>query len=255
MRVLSSFSEVGTLPGMTRSTILPLCAGILTCCLGCVPPLPLNKRFKTPTTFQDIHPDFHSIRTGVTTREQVNSQFQSLAIVDTSARFWGRFLQSSWSDPGGSRAWGRNNLMVAYDDHGVVRKVRFVSDYHMARTLVEWLAADPALRPPAGSVALESKGMILHSWTNHLSYAELSADGLRVRDADVTPPLNVVVPFARVRSVSTDSPYDMDPNLMLNVTVEGLDKPQRTVQVELSPKAVLAWLDFLRAHCPNAKYR
>ncbi len=119
---------------------------------SCVPPVRLTKQLET-IPGAPMKSDPASIRPAITTRAQVESSYKTLDTNATPGMFWGRYNESTWSDPGGSRAWHRTNLIVTFDADGIVKTSRRVGDEQLNPILLDWLAAnspkysfDPPLR-------------------------------------------------------------------------------------------------------------
>lgn len=120
---------------------------------GCVP-------LRVPADFQDTSSspqkvDLKFLKAGVTTREEV---VKNLAAIDTHAEkerfFWGRLSVSKWGvvglpyrkAVGAEREWGAENLLVGYDERGVVDNVALVPDPELLEQLA--LLNDVAGTPP-----------------------------------------------------------------------------------------------------------
>lgn len=94
------------------------------------------------------------IRPGITTRTEV---LERLAWADAGVRedrlFVARWVSSS-ADTGAAvdeevpaavrRTWRAHNLLVEFDQQGVVTEVREVADKHLAEALADWIAANPS---------------------------------------------------------------------------------------------------------------
>ena len=128
--------------------LLALCAAVL--CWGClVVPLRVPTKTRTPSgeLKQKVDPSF--ISTGVTTREEV---VQKLGWIDTGVRddhfFFGRWVESTWGvvwaaggygagGAGWNRNWNVHNLLLDFDEKGVVRQITSFPD----KQILEMLAA------------------------------------------------------------------------------------------------------------------
>jgi hypothetical protein len=140
--------------------------------------------------------DLTFIQAGATTREDVG---QKLGWVDTGIKddklFVGRWAQSSWgvawaagggySATGGwSRTWKTHNLIVDFDDKGVVQRKWLVPDKDVINTLSELLSANPS-RPLDLSAPIEAPIEYIHSGKRLLGTLALGRDDLSfVEDRD-----------------------------------------------------------------------
>ena len=125
---------------------------------GCVV-VPMRAPTKTRSSSGEVGKklDLDFIQVGTTTREEVG---QKLAWVDTGVKddrlFLGRWAESSWgvlwaaggppaSGAGGwERSWKTHNLLLDFDEIGVVQQVSFVSDEDILRTLSKRVSKDPS---------------------------------------------------------------------------------------------------------------
>lgn len=124
---------------------------------GCVVPMraPTKTRSSSGEVGKKLDLDF--IQAGTTTRAEVG---QKLAWIDTGVKddrlFLGRWAESSWGvlwAAGGyegagaaawNRAWKTHNLVLDFDEKGVVQQVSFVSDEDILRTLSDRVSKDPS---------------------------------------------------------------------------------------------------------------
>lgn|SRR5258708_131576 len=111
----------------------------LLCASGCViVPVRLSTQTRD-TAGEPKKLDFTFLKSGSTTKEEVT---KNLAAIDTRVNendfFWGRWESSNWgyegfvalppSGAGGKREWTTNNLLVAFDQKGVVKSWAVVDD-------------------------------------------------------------------------------------------------------------------------------
>ena len=127
--------------------------GIMAClCAGC--PIPMTKRTVGATGSEAKTVDLGFLQPGVTTREEV---LDKLAWIDTGFKddnaFLGRWIGSGrvWVVYGGTtRSWKERNLLLDFDESGVVRQFRVVGDDDLVKELSSWpaLEAVPELLLP-----------------------------------------------------------------------------------------------------------
>ena len=130
-----------------------LCATLL----GCIGATPLHKRTRTPegTEVKDI--DLSFLHPGQTTSAEVK---EKLKLIDTGYQgdhfFLGRWSSSTWGGwymlaggyraaTGGGRVWKSGNLLVEFDDAGVVKRFELFDDPKALQRLVP-VAADTPLQ-------------------------------------------------------------------------------------------------------------
>jgi hypothetical protein len=116
-----------------RFPLIALCLALL--CSGCIL-VPVRVPTKTRTASAELKrkADVSFIQVGVTTRDEVQ---QNLGWIDTGLDgplFLGRWAQSSWgvvwgvggyagAAAGWQRGWTLHNLLIDFDDQGVVRQI------------------------------------------------------------------------------------------------------------------------------------
>ncbi len=128
-----------------------LCATLV----GCIGATPLPKRTRTPQGIEEKTVDLGFIQPGKTTRAEVK---ESLKLIDTGYQndrfFLGRWSSSSsggWvflvGYGGGignaDRFWRSGNLLVEFDDAGIVRRSETFSDSHLVKELTAVADASP----------------------------------------------------------------------------------------------------------------
>jgi hypothetical protein len=181
---------------MTKTSLrIRLIAGIgiaLLCasCSGCIVPMRVPTKTISVSGETGKKLDLEFLKIGTTTREDVG---QKLGWVDTGIKddklFVGRWAQSSWgvawaagggySAAGGwNRAWTTHNLVLAFDEKGVVEQMSLVPDKDIMHTLSERIAEDPG-RSLDLSVPIESPIEYIHSGKHFLGTLVLSKDDLR----------------------------------------------------------------------------
>jgi outer membrane protein assembly factor BamE (lipoprotein component of BamABCDE complex) len=138
---------------LQASMTLALCA-ILLACIGATP---LPKRTRTPEGTVVKSLDLTFIHPGQTTRAEVR---EKLKLIDTGYEgdhfFLGRWSSSTWGGwyilaggyraaTGGGRVWKSGNLLVEFDDAGVVKRFELFDDPKALQRLVP-VAADTPLQ-------------------------------------------------------------------------------------------------------------
>ncbi len=163
---------------------------LITCCSGCVVPLRVPTKTVSVTGEKGKKIDLEFIKVGATTREEVG---QNLGWVETGVKddrlFVGRWAQSSWgvawaagggySAAGGwNRAWTTHNLLLAFDDTGVVQQMSIVPDKDIINALSDWISNHPG--PPLDlSVPIKAPIEYIRSGKRLLGTLVLSNDDLR----------------------------------------------------------------------------
>lgn len=135
-------------PGPPKSlqagTALVLCSTFL----ACIGATPLPKRTRTPEGTEVKNVDLTFIHPGQTTRDEVR---EKLKLIDTGYRgdhfFLGRWSSSTWGGwiiaagmccdaaGGGGRVWKSGNLLVEFDDAGIVKRSERFDDTKAIRVL------------------------------------------------------------------------------------------------------------------------
>jgi hypothetical protein len=239
-------------------TVLFLSSFLVCACV--VPPLPLTHRTETPNGTK--LPDLDFIQVGLTTREQVEQNLPSLDTGATPGMFWGRYNHSVISDPGGSRHWNRTNLIITYDDRGVVKTERREGDDHMNLILRDWLATRPKqnFRTEVRLVAT----ILSHKFSGAIrSPSELvlcqDSFGVIERGPNAKPEFHA--PPEKIRRIQS-APPDLccsDENrangeIIEQMWIEGPVYGKRPLLVQVSPANMVVLIDYLRQHVPGVKY-
>ncbi len=134
-----------------------LCATLM----GCIGATPLPKRTRTPAGPEVKNVDLTFIHPGQTTRAEVQ---EKLKLIDSGYRgdhyFLGRWSSSTWGGwvvlagytgaiANGGRAWKSGNLLVEFDEAGIVKRFEPFDDSRAIHTLAPVAAETPLeLVPP-----------------------------------------------------------------------------------------------------------
>lgn len=248
---------------LRRCQIAVILACLLLCSSCVVPPLPLTHRTEAPNGAK--LPDLGFIQPGVTTRDQVEQNFKSLDTGATPGMFWGRFNHSVMSDPGGSRYWGRENLLITYDDHGLVKTSRRVGDDHINLILRDWLVSrktqqifSPEVRIAATSLRSTST-MIAPGVAAELVLG--SNDFAVIERGDGAKAALHVSP-AKIKRIQATSPNlcctdkaRANSEIVERIWIDGGESKSHPFLVQLSPANLVVFIDYIRHHCPNVKYQ
>ncbi len=213
---------------------------------ACVPPMRLPKRIEGADTTKI--PEIGEIRPGVTTREEVLRDYKSIDTGVSPGMFWGRYIKSTWSNPGAYRSWGRENLLVESDGKGIVTRVRKEDDSKMNALLVGWLnkQANAAAKTPARLQC------VLYSYANSKkAEMTLQADKLEIV-AEGGARLSLVP--SKLRRMRTYDLYEYSEIKNRWMEEELIVEGERPVQLQLSPADVVALLDYVMTHAPGVKF-
>jgi hypothetical protein len=157
---------------------------------GCVVyPVPVSSRTKAPSG-EERKVDLQFIHAGTTTHDEVT---KNLAWIDTGCNqprlFWGRWYGSSmWimgmganGGGGAGRLWGDHNLLVEFDEKGIVQRSEIVSDKKLNAELRSSLKniGGPPLDLSVPEViqarSVDSYGKLLSRWS-----ISLTGDGIQL---------------------------------------------------------------------------
>ena len=138
----------------SQPVIVVLLCALLTGCIGATP---LPKRTRTSTGTEVKNVDLTFIRPGETTRAEVKER---LKLIDTGYEgdrfFLGRWSSSTWGAwavlagytgamANGGRVWKSGNLLVEFDEAGIVKRLEPFDDSRALHTLAP-VAADTPLQ-------------------------------------------------------------------------------------------------------------
>lgn len=230
-----------------------------------VPPIPLTHRTEAPNGAK--LPDLDFLQAGVTTREQVEQALGGLDTGATPGMFWGRYNRSVMSDPGGSRYWSRNNLLITYDERGVVKTLRRVGDDRMNAILREWLATRPkqSFQPDASNTEIRIE---VRTLSHMFSGATQVAADLFLRDGKFSvvergpgAKIDLHVSPAQIRRIQSASPdICCDPKALANsdliekIWIDDTVHRKLPLLMQVSPTNTVVLLDYLRQHAQGTKY-
>lgn len=209
-------------------------------------------------------PDLDFIQPGVTTRDQVEQNLKSLDTGATPGMFWGRFNHSVMSDPGGSRYWSRDNLLITYDDQALVKTVRRVGDDHMNLILRDWLVArktqqnfSPEMRIAVTSLRSTST-MIASGVAAELV---LGSNGFAVIERGEGSKAALHVHPAKIKRIESTSPdlcctekERANGEIVEKIWIDSGETKSHPLLVQLSPANLVIFVDYVRQQCPNVKY-
>jgi hypothetical protein len=134
--------------GLQAGIAFALCATLL----GCIGATPLPKRTRTPEGPEVKNIDLSFLHPGQTTRAEVK---EKLKLIDTGYQgdhfFLGRWSSSTWGEwavfPGNlgvaGRAWKSGNLLVEFDDAGIVKRFEPFDDAKALRHLAPVVVDTP----------------------------------------------------------------------------------------------------------------
>lgn len=128
------------------------CVVFLCMVVGCImAPVPMRTRTRAPGG-EGRSLDLKFLQAGLTTKSEVLEKLGWIQVCNHERIFWGRWQSSSWATGGaaatpyggvpvplGGRHWKTHNLLVEFDEKGVVQRYRTVSDKERKKTLGAWL--------------------------------------------------------------------------------------------------------------------
>jgi hypothetical protein len=151
-RPFESSNKVGFRRRATVATWVALVVAALSLCQGCVV-VPVRAPTRTnglAGKMEKVNLDF--LEAGKTTRHEVT---EKLGETDTTVRenrlFLGRWATSKWgvlwllsdaynANGGWNRGWARHNVLISFDDQGIVTQYREFSDGDLVKQLSAWVA-------------------------------------------------------------------------------------------------------------------
>jgi len=125
--------------------------------VGClIAPVPVRTRARTGPGGEERALDLKFLRIGTTTKNEV---LEKIGWMETwiggckhERIFWGRWQGSSWAIgglygappapvmlPGGERKWSWRNLLLEFDEKGIVQRFATMPDKRVKTTLEAWL--------------------------------------------------------------------------------------------------------------------
>lgn len=230
---------------------------------GCVPPLPLARRIELPdgTRFKESL-DF--IKPGVTTRAEIEKRLGNMDTRALPGAFWGRFSESGFSDPSGERVWSRKNLIVDFDDGGLVRSAREIKDEQLAPALMGWLTSHPKIAvAPIASQPMKAR-WVSRCHSDRAPELTIAGSGLIFAFRENGVDRTIEVPgfeIADVRTAAYGFYFDQLGNrirsslIELSMTFNGSAECRNAVlQVDVTPPELVGLLNFVHLYSPNARY-
>lgn len=152
---LTSFSR------HAKSSLTAVALLLCSVLLGCIGATPLPKRTRTPEGTEVKSIDLKFLHPGQTARAEVR---EKLRIIDTGYEgdrfFLGRWSSSTWggwiilagyyqAEAAGGRVWKTGNLLVEFDDQGIVKRIEPFADHDALRVLAPVAESTPVkLDPP-----------------------------------------------------------------------------------------------------------
>jgi hypothetical protein len=128
-----------------------VCCALLSGCIGATR-LPTRNEGPTGATLQKNDIDLTFLQAGTTRREEVINRLSRIDTGYSNPRlFWGRWRESKWGfvyagvGGGAERAWHARNLLVSFDENGVMQTKALIGD---EKTLERELRARLAKTPP-----------------------------------------------------------------------------------------------------------
>ena len=228
---------------------------LLIVCSACVPPLPLKTRYRTIDNGSELELNVRAIKPAVTTRDEVMKMFGNLQIKATSSEYWGRYMESSSSDPGASRAWFAKNLFVSFDPKGVVTSYVVRNDGELLQPMCHWLESEPSVRPSVPESLEHDKVMFLRPWIYHHGVLHLSPAMIQFHDLGTTtakeakPDDSFEAPLNQLKRFSLGGVdyVDRSPrSFTLHFTIQNPGKHDRALFLETDFDQTWVWIEFLR---------
>ncbi len=151
-RTVKSYAKLGFCRRATAAMSVALVAAATFLCQGCVV-VPVGAPTRTnglAGKMEKVNLDF--LQAGKTTRQEVTDK---LGETDTTVRenqlFLGRWATSKWgvlwavgggynAAGGWNRGWARHNVLISFDDEGIVQQYRKFSDGDLVKQLSAWVA-------------------------------------------------------------------------------------------------------------------
>jgi hypothetical protein len=135
-------------------SLVVFCLLALSFCAGCIV-VPVRAPTRTGLGASSVSPDkkldLGFLQKGTTTRQEV---VEKLGWMDTGIKnervFLGRWISSKWgvlwgvggagaAESGWGRVWGVQDLLVDFDERGVVQQHRLIPDGQLGMTLTNWV--------------------------------------------------------------------------------------------------------------------
>lgn len=250
-----------------RRLLLCCALGTVLLQIGCIFPYPAPTRHKTRRLSKQNF-DFAFITPGLTTKAEVEEKLSQLSSgANTPGMFWGRFATSNKGvgvvigGPGAamgdvSRVWTDRNILVTYDENGVVRESRMIAENKIDITFIEWLARHPRELKLPLRIAAHHR----HNWKSlGVGTLILGSDNIRFVEescigADDKPCTDDFTftssDLVRIKSIEAgaDAPEAIRRQLTFG---RGKSKIVLETDAAFTGDELLNLLSFARDHCPN----
>jgi outer membrane protein assembly factor BamE (lipoprotein component of BamABCDE complex) len=184
-------------------------------CMGCAGVGPLPRRTHTPQgTEENVHLDF--LRVGQTRREDVREKLKAFDTGVQSERYFvGRWTSSTWAwfavaqgGGAGDRHWSTTNLLIEFDENGVVKKFESFPDKDLSREL------GPVAEEPKSTEAAERVELAVEaSYLDSTPSSKIILDGGKLEFVSVGPrkrPAHFTVGAEKVSGVSSTAGAERD---------------------------------------------
>lgn len=189
------------------------------------------------------------IREGKTTRLDVLRAFDRMD-TNTSVEglFWARWYEFTYPPPShGGQAYSFKNLIVEFDDNGVVTHSKVAPDQTLVQTLYQVVARLPASAIESGPFTVDgSYWTVLTRLKGHPIPGTITVDDIQVRfDDTMNPSHGFVVPLNRVVRIENGQCPPEGP-IKLSIFFERGVKPVARIEAILTPDDVLRLLSTLQ---------
>jgi len=235
-------------------------------CLGSPVPLPRRDR---GTTGEEHKLDLTFLKPGQTSRAQVDQQLGWLDIgYHEPHLFWGRWSSSAmgyWivvasynnAATAGGRVWGVHNLVLSFDDQGLLRESHLANEESILRTLHQ------SLRESGASPLDLSSPLTLDVGHWHSSFATFERTTLVLRPgsldlqefsrqlhyAHFTPADVVAVNHSGLTSQSQNREKPENATLTLKLSRD--TRMGKKITLRMSPQSLLTLIRYLDQFAPN----
>ena len=247
--------KVGRQIGPARAVVSVYCVLVCCLCMGCAGVVPLSRQTHTPQgTNENVHLSF--LHVGQTNREEVRDKLKVFDTGVQSERFFlGRWTSSTWAWFAGSqggamggRHWSTTNLLIEFDEKGVVKKFESFSDKDLQRELV------PLMKEQKSPETSERLGLAIQS-AGHPAEIILSGGNLEfVGMGDRKTPDHFTIGAGKVLSIvnavgARIDPAYCDQKIQFTDTQKTPGKPKvKRIYVEIKLPDLLTLLSYIQAN-------